>query len=499
MRKILLALLMLSVGLAGGCGSAGDREGTNAGNSSAQPPGQSGNAGNTPAVQPGNAGNAPTEPPGQSGNAGNPPAEQPGNAGNAPTEQPGQPGNAGNAPTEQPGQPGNAGNAPTEPPAQPGNAGNTPATPPATPTTAELVAQKLSKMTLDEKLGEMIIAGLDGTSASAQTKAMIQEQHIGGFIFYKNNITTPASVAAYVNQLKAWNKANSSPLLITVDQEGGRVSRLPGLLKIPAARVIGDTGDTKYAAAIDGAMGQASKLMGFNVDFAPVLDINSNPKNPVIGDRSYGTTAKKVTSMGLAAMEAIRKQGVIPVVKHFPGHGDTAVDSHLELPVVNKTLAQLKAFEWLPFQAAIKDGVDMVMVAHILFPKIDENVPASLSKTIITDELRGELGYRGVVISDDMTMGAIANHFGLAEAAVTSVKAGSDIILLAHGYEDATTVLNALKQSVQKGQLTEKRIDESVTRILTLKLHYKLSDAAVSAHPDVSGVNAAIKKAIAAH
>ncbi|QHW32486.1 beta-N-acetylhexosaminidase [Paenibacillus rhizovicinus] len=472
MRKILLAALVLSIGLAGGCGSANNHEGTG---------GQTGSS---------NSAGGAVEPPVKTPANGNAPS-QPGDAGNEPSQTPSQPGNTGNAPSQ----------TPSQTPSQNGNAGNAPSQEPAThtATAAELVAQKLRKMTLDEKLGEMIIAGLDGTAGSEQTKAMIQQKHIGGFIFYKQNVTTPAGVAAFVNQLKAWNKGNPSPLLISVDQEGGRVARLPGLLKIPAARVIGDTGDKTYAASIGSALGQASKLMGFNVDFAPVLDINSNPKNPVIGDRSFGTTSKRVADMGLAAMEAIRKQGVIPVVKHFPGHGDTSVDSHLELPVVNKTLAQLKAFEWIPFKAAVKDGVDMVMVAHILFPKIDKNVPASLSKTIITDQLRGELGFKGVVITDDMTMGAIANHFGLAQAAVTSVKAGSDIILLAHGYEDATTVLAALKQSVQKGELTESRINESVTRILTLKMKYKLSDAAASAHPDVSGVNAAIKKAVAAH
>ncbi|MBM7566575.1 beta-N-acetylhexosaminidase [Paenibacillus sacheonensis] len=460
MKKIGLILLALSIALVSGCGTSENHEGTTGG-------------GTTPSGS--------VEPP-------KTPAD-----GNPPSQTPDQPDHtSGNEPSQPPAEPNDSGSAPSQP-ADPEEPAEQP------PTPAELAAEQLKRMSLDEKLGEMVIAGLDGTEASAQTKALIQQQHVGGFIFYKNNVTTPAGVAAYVNQLKAWNKANPSPLLISVDQEGGRVSRLPGLLKFPAARVIGDTGDVSYASAIGSALGQASKLMGFNVDFAPVLDINSNPDNPVIGDRSYGTTSKRVTDMGLAVMEAIQKKGVISVVKHFPGHGDTSVDSHLELPVVNKSLSQLKKFEWLPFQAAIKDGVDMVMVAHILFPSIDKAMPASLSKTIITDQLRGELGYRGVVITDDMTMGAIANHFGLAQAAVTTVKAGSDIILLAHGYEDAKTVLTALKQSIQKGGLTEKRIDESVIRILTMKQKYKLSDAAVGAHPDVSGVNAAIKKAIAGH
>ncbi|WP_219834490.1 beta-N-acetylhexosaminidase [Paenibacillus sp. R14(2021)] len=436
MRKTQLAVLALALGVMSGCGSAGSGSG---GTSSASP-GQ----GTTPVKQ--------TTPP---------------------------------KPSE-----GTSAQPPSKPPSQPVQ---------QVPTTEELIALKLQKMSLDEKLGAMIIAGLDGTAPSAQARAMIEKQHIGGFIFYKGNVTTPAGVAAYTNQLKAWNKVNHSPLFISVDQEGGRVSRLPGLLKLPTGRSIGDTGDVSYAGTIGGVLGKASKLMGFNVDFAPVLDINSNPANPVIGDRSYGTTSKRVTQMGLAVMDGIQDAGVIPVVKHFPGHGDTSVDSHLELPVVNKSLAQLKAFEWVPFKATVQNGVDMVMVAHILFPRIDKNVPASLSKTIITDELRGQLGYKGVVITDDMTMGAISKNFGLAQAAVTTVKAGSDIVLLAHGYEDAATVLTALKQSVKKGDISEKRINESVKRILALKMKYKLSDARIPGNPDVSGVNATIKKAVAAH
>ncbi|SDX25489.1 beta-N-acetylhexosaminidase [Paenibacillus sp. CF384] len=397
-----------------------------------------------------------------------------------------------------------------EPPTQTPETPDTPEEEPATPAVPETpdqpeqapddeITQQVEKMSLDEKLGAMIIAGVDGTMGSQAAKRMIASQHVGGVIFYANNIKTPTGVVAYVNQLKAWNKDNASPLIVSVDQEGGRVSRLPGLVKLPTAKAIGDTGNSAYATKIGSILGEASMKMGFNLDFAPVLDINSNPKNPVIGDRSYGSTPKLVTKMGIAAMEAIEAEGVIPVVKHFPGHGDTSVDSHLELPVVNKSEAALKAFEWVPFQEAIDKGVDAVMIAHILFPEVDANVPASLSKRVITDELRGELGFKGVVMTDDLTMGAIAKNYGMGEAAVMTVKAGSDILLVAHEYKNVDAILAALKKSVNSGEITVERIDESVKRILVLKGKYELTDDKTPPAPNLDALNAAIQKAVAVY
>ncbi|MBW7458017.1 beta-N-acetylhexosaminidase [Paenibacillus sepulcri] len=355
-------------------------------------------------------------------------------------------------------------------------------------------------MTLEEKLGQMIIAGVEGSSATEQTRKMIADEHVGGIIFYKNNLTSPEGVAAYVNRIKEWNRgSNSAPLFISVDEEGGRVSRLPGVSDLPTGRAVGKVNQPNYAAKIGSFLGEACSAMGINVDFAPVLDINSNPDNPVIGDRSYGATAKLVTDTGMEVMKGIQSTGVIPVVKHFPGHGDTSVDSHLELPVVNKSLTQLQSFEWLPFKEAVDEGVDAVMIAHILFPKLDPKYPASLSKTVITDELRGTLGFKGVVITDDLTMGAIAEHFGMGEAAVRTVMAGSDILLVAHEYDNVASVIQALKKSVGKGDITEERINESVTRILALKNKYALTDDVKIQTPKLTQLNAAIKQTLASH
>jgi beta-N-acetylhexosaminidase len=359
--------------------------------------------------------------------------------------------------------------------------------------------QKLSKMTLDEKLGAMIIAGVEGTTPTEKTKSMIQNQHVGGIIFYKNNVKSQSQLVSFVNKLKTWNQQNPSALFISIDEEGGKVSRLPEIEKIPTAKSIGKADDLAYAKSIGTYLGNASKSMGINVDYAPVLDINSNPNNPVIGNRSYGTTAKKVSDTGRAVMKGIQSTGTIPVIKHFPGHGDTSVDSHLDLPIVHKSLEQLQSFEWKPFEDAIKEGADSVMIAHILFPKIDKKHPASLSPTIIKDQLRNTIGFQGVVMTDDLTMGAISKNYGMGNAAVQAVKAGSDILLIAHGYENVSNVILKLKESIKEGELTEKRINQSVLRILMLKEKYKLSDQKKVQTPDLVKVNEKIRQEINKH
>jgi beta-N-acetylhexosaminidase len=359
----------------------------------------------------------------------------------------------------------------------------TPASPSSTPSPTEedVISQILSKMTLEEKVGQMILAGIDGTSIDQATRTMIAKQHIGGIILYKDNFSSLSGSVQLVNSLKKANKGNPAPLFISVDQEGGKVSRLPkDFVAIPYNAKVGRTGDAALAKEMGALLAKELRIMGLNVDFAPVLDINSNPENPVIGSRSFGNNSKLVTKLGIAEMNGLREGGTITVVKHFPGHGDTSVDSHLDLPIVRKTTAQLEKLEWIPFRAAIKEKADAVMVAHILFPLIDPDAPASFSEVIIGQQLRGTLGYDGVVITDDMTMGAIAKNYGIEDAAIRSVKAGSDILLIAHGYDTEKKVYDKLLQNVKAGKIKESRIDESVRRILALKRKYELSDQPVA-------------------
>ncbi|WP_413409263.1 beta-N-acetylhexosaminidase [Paenibacillus amylolyticus] len=339
------------------------------------------------------------------------------------------------------------------------------------------VQEQLNSLTLEEKIGQMILAGVQGTTLDDQAKQMITNQKVGGIIFYANNVSTLEGTAKFVKSIKEANQSNPVPIFMSVDQEGGKVSRMPETVEsIPSSRKVGETKDSALAETMGELLARQVQLAGFNVDFAPVLDVNSNPSNPVIGDRSFGSSAELVSRMGIAEMKGLRSEGIIPVVKHFPGHGDTSVDSHLDLPVVNKTEKQLAELEWIPFQAAVKEQVEAVMVAHILFPKLDPDHPASLSDVIIGEHLRGKFKYDGVVITDDLSMGAIAKNFKLDQAALATVKAGSDILLVAHSYESAKTIFDTLISAVKSGKITESRIDESVYRILALKQQYKLSD-----------------------
>lgn len=343
------------------------------------------------------------------------------------------------------------------------------------------ILEQLGRLTLDEKIGQMVLVGMDGTLPNAQTNELIGTHHVGGFIFFKPNIQNPAQAVKLFNGLKATNKAaNTIPLFMSVDEEGGRVSRLPDtIVKLPASAVIGNVNNPQFVWDLGKILGDELKAFGLNVDFAPVLDVNSNPGNFVIGDRSFSSKAPIVSRLGVQEMKALASRNVISVVKHFPGHGDTSVDSHLGLPIVSHDLHRLRSLELIPFADAVREGADMVMVAHILLPKLDSDHPASFSKPIITDLLRKELGFKGVVITDDMTMGAIVKHYDIGTAAVQSIKAGGNIVLVGHEFEKQTAVIRALKQAAAEGSLSQIEIDNRVYQILALKQKYKLADKAV--------------------
>jgi len=290
-------------------------------------------------------------------------------------------------------------------------------------------------------------------------------------------MNNPSQTVLLINRFKALNDQNPIPLFFGIDQEGGRISKLPGnLTDIPTNMEIGQVNNQNFSFEIGQVLGKMVKAYGFNVNFAPVLDVNSNPNNPVIGDRSFGNNPYLVADLGIQTMKGLMKEKIIPTIKHFPGHGDTSVDSHLELPRVDKTLTQLESLELIPFKRAIESGAEMVMVAHLLLPKIDPNLPSSLSEKIISDLLRKDLGFNGVIITDDLTMKAISENFTIGAAAVESIKAGTDIVLVTHKYENISKVFSALKEAVLRGELSEERINESVQRILELKKKYEISD-----------------------
>ncbi|WML48525.1 beta-N-acetylhexosaminidase [Neobacillus sp. PS3-34] len=353
------------------------------------------------------------------------------------------------------------------------------------------ISEVISKMSLEDKIGQMILTGISGTTMDANAKKLINQYHVGGIIFYKNNLATPAQTIQLVNQMKAENSSNL-PLFLGVDQEGGRVTRLPGgIANFPPNNKIGQVNNPAFSYKVGTLLGHELREFGLNLDFAPVLDITSNPNNPVIGDRSFGNNTEIVSKLGIQTMKGIQSQNVIPTIKHFPGHGDTSVDSHLELPIVNKSLEELKKLELIPFEHAIDDGADVVMVAHILLLQLDNTNPASMSKVVMTDLLRKQLIFKGVIITDDMTMGAITEHFDIGKAAVESVKAGSDIILVGHEYNNVVKIASSLKTAVQNGEISEQRLNESIERIIQLKRKYSINDMNVE-NPNINEINQSI-------
>lgn len=335
----------------------------------------------------------------------------------------------------------------------------------------------------------MVIVGIDGYEKDDHAQQLIRKYQVGGLILFKRNIRDAEQMLALINSLKDTNEANKIPLFLSIDEEGGKVSRMPEeLMKISTSQKIGELNDSKLSYRVGSLLGEELKIFGLNMDFAPVLDINSNPKNPVIGDRALGTESDIVSKLGLQTMKGLQSKNIISVVKHFPGHGDTSIDSHVGLPVVNSDLKRLHSFELLPFEAAIKNNADAVMVAHILLPKIDPQNPASLSKTIITHLLRGEMNFDGVVITDDMTMGAIVNNYDIGEAAVRSITGGADIVLVCHDFEKEEAVIQSIQKAAEIGDLSFDRIDQSVYRILKLKQKNSLSDKTISS-VDIPSIN----------
>lgn len=362
-------------------------------------------------------------------------------------------------------------------------------TPEPTPT-PDPAAEALAAMTIEEKVGQLLVAGIGGTAAGEDGVQAVQDYQVGGIILFGRNVESAEQLTELTNELKALN-GGGTPLFLCVDQEGGRVDRMPPEVDdLPSAYdYIAAGGDPLERGRVLAAQCAA---FGFNLDFSTCLDIWSNPDNTVIGDRAYGSDPDTVTRAGLAVNQGLEQGGVIPVVKHFPGHGDTSTDSHVDLPVVDKGAEELAEFELIPFRAAIEAGAPCIMVAHILMREIDPDLPASLSPKVVTGLLRQELGFEGVVCTDDLTMGAVSNTYGMGEAAVLAVEAGCDLLLVCHEADNLTAAREALLSAVETGRISMERLDESVYRILSLKQEYGLTNDPVD-QPDVEALNAQIQ------
>lgn len=339
------------------------------------------------------------------------------------------------------------------------------------------IEEKIENMSLEEKLGQLVMIGLEGEVIDQNTIDHIRDNKVGGFIFFNRNIKDKDQVIKLIDDMKEENRDNKIPLFFAIDEEGGLVSRLSNVFKnLPDVAVLGERDDMDLSYDYGQIQGSKLRNLGFNINFAPVLDVNSNPANPVIGRRAIGNDPEIVSRHGIEIIKGIGSQQIISVAKHFPGHGDTSVDSHLDLPLVEKTMEELNSLEFIPFKSAIENNIDMLMIAHILYSNIDGENPATMSASIINEILRQQFDYDGIVISDDMTMGAITKNYKLEEASLKFLQSGGDIVLVCHGVENPDKVLDRLEESVHNGELSIDEIDAKLYRILKLKGKYKLED-----------------------
>ncbi|MFC0549761.1 glycoside hydrolase family 3 protein [Planotetraspora thailandica] len=339
--------------------------------------------------------------------------------------------------------------------------------------------ETLAGMSDEDKVAQLFVAVVYGTGADSSRKEnrarygvdtpveVVKKYRPGGVILFNwaDNISSVSQVAALTTGLR---KASATPLVIGVDQENGIVSRLsPLITKLPGSLAIGRTGDPGNARDSARVTGEELKALGISLDYAPVADVNINPRNPVIGPRAYGSDPRKVAPMVGAAVDGFHDAGVASVAKHFPGHGDTSVDSHTGLPVIKHTLAQWEKLDAPPFREAIKHGVDAIMTAHVVMPKLDPSGdPSTLSPKILTGLLRDKLGFDGVVTTDALDMAGVRKKYGDAEVAVRSILAGADMLLMPPDYP---TAYEAVLKAVRSGRITRDRLDQSVLRILRLK------------------------------
>lgn len=336
---------------------------------------------------------------------------------------------------------------------------------------SELVDKTMAEMSLHDKVCQMMFVtpeGLTGTDdvmvAGDATKQALQAYPVGGIIYFANNFDNVDQTRDMISNTQSYNKIG---LFIATDEEGGRVNRIMDTLGTTYIGPMYDYKDDGPDAAFENAKTIASDMsaLGFNLDFAPVADVWSNPDNTVIGDRAYSDDYAQAAELVGSAVKGFQDGGVICTLKHFPGHGDTAEDSHYSSAYVNRTKAQIMADEMQPFRTGIDAGAELVMVGHLIVPDIDE-LPSTLSYKIATEMLRGDLEFDGVAITDSMEMESIADNYGVADSAVMAVQAGMDMLLQP---ADLAAAVNAIVTAVQNGDITEPRIDESVRRILTLK------------------------------
>lgn len=339
------------------------------------------------------------------------------------------------------------------------------------------MSTKFSELTIEQKIGQLLLVGFPSQELNDDFKELISDYHVGNVIVFQRNIKDSLQLAELNNSIqKLMEEHNSIPAFIGIDQEGGMVTRLfnkatcfPGNMAVAAGIPF------EEAFELGAAIGEELHDVGVNMNFAPVLDINNNSQNPVIGVRSYGDIPEQVAQYGKYLFKGLQSEKILSCGKHFPGHGNTNVDSHLGIPVISSALSELKKVELVPFIEAINNGIDGIMTSHILFSTIEKNnLPATLSKTILTGLLKEKLGFKGLVITDCMEMKAIHDNYGIEDAVIKALNSGADLLCISHTKELQIRAFNAIKKAVDDGIISNEDLDSKVEKILYFKEKYNL-------------------------
>ncbi len=342
-----------------------------------------------------------------------------------------------------------------------------------------------SSFSLKELTGQMLMAGFEGTTLTPQTEDLIRNRHVGGLILFGRNYENPTQLLNLIKDLQglALSLPAAQPLFISVDQEGGRVARLKKpFTDYPPICCIGNSRSEDLAYHFGKALAVELKSVGINKDYAPVLDVNTNPQNPIIGDRALSNQPEQVARLGISMMRGFKETGVIPVGKHFPGHGDTTVDSHLDLPYVTRDASSLEQTELYPFAQAIRSGLDIIMTAHVIYTAWDDKYPATFSRVILQDILRGKLGYQGIILSDDLEMKAIEHHFPFESLPTLGVEAGLDQFMICNNPDKVKALQDQMMLDLEQGRIPIEKVERSVQRILAVKSRI---DRTLPPEPDV--------------
>lgn len=352
----------------------------------------------------------------------------------------------------------------------------------------------LAQMPVAQKVGQTLMIGFEGLTLTPELRDMIEHYHVGGVILFDRNVASPEQVAQLTTDLqRVARESGNLPLLIAIDQEGGRVARLTeqaGFVEFPSAMAVAATGDLRNVRRVAQALAIELRAVGINVDFAPVLDVNNNPANPVIGTRSFGCDPRHVAALGVGFIEAMQAEGVLAFGKHFPGHGDTGVDPHFALPTITHDLIHLEAIEFVPFRPAIAAQVAGIMSAHVIFPALDPTPgrPATLSPAVLTGLLRDRMGYDGLLVTDSLEMGALVEAgYAPPQAALAAFIAGADVLLFNKGHDDHRQAFELILDEVQRSECMSKRLEAAARRILLAKARLGLFDSMPHAVPALVG------------